>query len=250
MTIKKALVSFNLPQMETEILLAVVLNKDRSFINSFPEKVLTKTEELKFKASINRRRNHEPIPYIVGFKEFYGLKFLVNQNVLIPRPETENLVEEILNYCSKRKVKKLTVVDIGTGSGCIAISLAVNNPNIKIIATDVSPKALLVARKNAQLHRVKDRINFIQSNLLEKVTEKIDVIATNLPYIPTKIYKKLPREIRLYEPKLALDSGKSSTTIYEKLFKQVKSKLNNNVIVFYEIDGIINQVSLVNLVSG
>lgn len=234
----------NLPLTETEILLSTVLNKDRSFLNSFPETKLTKDQEQKVNNFIKRRSKHEPIPYILGFKEFYGLNFLVNENVLIPRPETENLVERILQFSARQS---LTIVDVGTGSGCIAITLAVKNPKLKIIATDFSPQALKVATKNAQLHQVESNIKFIQGDLLEAVNEKIDVIASNLPYIPTERWEKLPIEIRNFEPQLSLDSGRNALVLYQKLFEQANRKLNPNGTIFYEIDGDINQVSAVDL---
>ena len=247
MTIHTVLQNSKIPIVETEILLSAVLKKDRSFINSFPETELTRTQQLKIKDFLDRRVKNEPIPYIVGFKDFFGLKFLVDQNVLIPRPETETLVEKLLTYCSKQENKALTVIDIGTGSGCIAITLAVKNPNLNIIASDISPKALEIASKNAKLHRVENKISFVQSNLLEKIDEKVDVIAANLPYIPTANWEKLPKEIKNFEPKIALDSGENSMPIYKKLFGQAKSKLNKTGRIFYEIDGEIIQVSAADL---
>jgi len=245
--LKEVLKNSQLPLVETEILLAAVLNQDRSFINSFPETILTKLQEKDITGFITQRSFSEPIPYILGFKEFYGLKFLVNKSVLIPRPETEKLVEEILAYCLKQKNQNLTVVDVGTGSGCIAITLAVKNPKLNIIATDISPQALEVATKNSRLHQVENRIKFIQSDLLEKVSSKLDIIAANLPYISTTNWEKLPKEIKNFEPKLALDSGKTTMLLYKKLFKQAAKKLNSAGAIFYEIDGDINQVSVADL---
>ncbi len=234
--LKKSLLS----PTETEIIISQALKKDRSYITAFPETELSKPQIKKLSRLLERRKTQEPIPYLLGFKEFFGLKFLVNKNVLIPRPETESLVERILKFT---KGNKLSVVDVGTGSGCIAITLALKNPNLKITATDISSKALEVAIKNSKLHRVENRIIFLQSNLLENVTEKIDIIAANLPYIPNTSWKKLPTEIKSFEPKLALDSGKSSTSIYQQIFKQAVKKLNSKGVIFYELDGEIIQVS-------
>ncbi len=247
MTIKEILKQSKIKGVETEILLSAVLKKDRSFINAFPETILSKVQENRVNDFIDRRTKNEPIPYILGFKEFYGLKFLVNQDVLIPRPETEKLVEQILNHTSKERHQNLTVADVGTGSGCIAITLAIKNPKLHIIATDTSSQALAVAIKNAKLHQVENRIKFIESNLLEKVNEKMDVVATNLPYIPTSNWERLPAEIKYFEPRLALDSGKSAYILYHLLFEEAAKKLNPGGVIFYEIDGSINQVSAVDL---
>lgn len=246
MTIAKVFKNSSLPLVETEILLAAALNKDRSFIKSFPETILSRTEKYKTIKFIDRRLKHEPISYILGFKEFYGLKFLVNENVLIPRPETENLVEQILKFSANRN---LTIIDVGTGSGCIAIALAVKNPRLTIIATDISQQALKVAKKNAKFHQVENQVKFIQSDLLAKVSQKVDIIAANLPYIPTRNWTNLPVEIKNYEPRLALDSGKSSTNLYHKLFQQSLKQLKPNGTIFYEIDGDIIQVSADDLVE-
>lgn len=231
-----------IPPIEIEILLAEVLNNDRSFLNSFPETTLTKKQEEKINNFVNRRLKNEPLPYILGYKEFYGRNFLVNKNVLIPRPETENLVEKVLKFSQG---KRLSVADIGTGSGCIAVTLKLENPNLEITAIDLSEKALSVAKKNAALHDTK--IRFLKSDLLDVINQSFDVIVANLPYIPTNNWKNLPEEIKNYEPRLALDSGNNSKTFYEKLFTQTKGKLNSNGLVVYELDGNITQVSAADL---
>lgn len=247
MRIDELLKQSKIKTIETEILLAAVLKKDRSFINSFPETILSNPQENLVSNFIARRAKNEPIPYILGFKEFYGLKFLVNQDVLIPRPETEIIIDKILLLQENLGVEPLVIADIGTGSGCIAITLAVKNPKLHIIATDISSQALAVAIKNAKLHQVENRIKFIESNLLEKVNAKIDIVAANLPYIPTENWEELPAEIKYFEPRLALDSGKSASILYHLLFEEAAKKLNPEGVIFYEIDGSINQVSAVDL---
>lgn len=239
-TLSDLIKSSLLPKNESEILLSFVIGKDRSFLNAFPEFELKNLEVKKYEQFVKRRLRAEPIPYLLGFKEFFGLKFFVNKNVLIPRPETENLVEQILK---KTKKRKLIVADVGTGSGCIAVSLATQNLNLKIVASDISERALEIARKNAKLNKVSGRIKFIKSNLLENFNENIDIIAANLPYIPFSSYQELPKEIKNFEPRIALNSGSDPMFYYKKLFKQAKNKLNKNGFIFYEIDGDIIQLS-------
>lgn len=195
--------------------------------------------------------NLGPIQYQKGWTEFFKLKFKLTPDVLIPRPETELLVEEVINFCKSYSVMlnsfqhldtqipkqvrddNLTIADIGTGSGCIAISLAKNLParnathsvaggsNAKIIAIDVSEKALEVAKKNAKFHKVDKRILFLENDLLTNVKVMPDIIAANLPYIPTFKLMYLDPLVREYEPKLALDGGSDGLELYRKLFQQI-----------------------------
>lgn len=163
-------------------------------------------------------KSSKPYQYIKGWVEFYKLRFKVTSDVLIPRPETELLVDEVLKFA---KDKALTVLDLGTGSGNIAISLAVNNKNLMIIASEVSKKALKVARQNAKLHGVEDKIEFVQSNLLENITKQPDIIVTNLPYIPSERINYLDSSVKDYEPHIALDGGEDGFNLYRKLFQQL-----------------------------
>lgn len=236
-----------LPKIETEILLGTVLGKDRSFLNAFPETKLTEKEGKRFFDFVARRQNSEPLPYILGFKEFYGRPFAVNQNVLIPRPETEDLVEKVLEFS---RDKKLTVVDVGTGSGAIGLTLKLQQPTLKVLATDISETALTIARKNSSLHKIFGQIKFMKTDLIADVQEQIDIIVCNLPYIPTTSWEKLPAEIRRFEPRLALDSGASKETLYQKLFFQAKDKLARSGKVFYELDGLTFEKSYSNLAES
>src|SRR3989344_5687482 len=173
--------------LEAEVLLSAVLNQSKEFILTNPQLKITKAQEKKYKSLIKRREKFEPVAYLTREKEFYGLNFQVNKNVLIPRPETELLVEEIINEIKKSEIwnlkslpvqtGKIVIVDVGTGSGAIAIALKKHLPPTKIIATDNSLAALKVARNNAKLNKVK--IQFIYSDLISKVKDKIDIIAAN-----------------------------------------------------------------------
>lgn len=173
----------------------------------------------------------KPSQLVKGWVEFYKLKFKVSPNVLIPRPETELLVDEILKFTNR-----LTVLDLGTGAGNIAISIAKNAPYLKLIATDVSKKALIIARQNAKFHNVEDKIKFIKSNLLEKVSDTPDIIVTNLPYIPSARIPYLESSVKDFEPHIALDGGEDGFELYRKLFAQVKEKSWQPKLIIGEID--------------
>lgn len=171
------------------------------------------------------KKTKQPKQYQQGWNEFYKLKFFLTPDTLIPRPETELLVDEIL------KIKPGTLLDLGTGSGNIAVAVAKNLPNIKIIATDVSEKALEVARKNAKFHKVEDKIFFLKSDLLDYlmlhlggVTKMPDVIVTNLPYIPTARLMYIDPMVTEWEPRIALDGGIDGFELYRKLFAQIEQK--------------------------
>lgn len=171
----------------------------------------------------------QPSQYIKGWVEFYKLKFKVTPDVLIPRPETELLVDEIL------KLKPKTVLDIGTGAGNIAIAIAKNLPNTKIIASDISKRALKIAKINVRLHKVQN-IKFMISDLLKNIVEPVDVIVTNLPYIPSARIPYLDSSVRDFEPQVALDGGKDGFELYRKLFFQIKEKSWKPKLLIAEID--------------
>lgn len=185
-----------------------------------------------------------PKQYIQGWIEFYKLKFKVSPDVLIPRPETELLVDEVLAFIGSdpvagmgnesprtKKGPTLTVLDVGTGAGNIAIAIAKNAPNVRIFATDVSPAALEVAKENARLNKVEDRIFFILSNLLESIRDSslitnhsLLIIVANLPYIPTSRIPYLDPSVKDFEPRVALDGGPDGFELYRKLFGQIRHR--------------------------
>lgn len=220
-------------QLDAEVLLSFVLKKDKSYIFAHPEKELSQTQEKKFKALIKKRKLSWPIAYLIGTKEFYNLEFFVNQNVLIPRPASEKLVDQTLKEIKRLYAicdKPLAILDIGTGCGCIAIAIAKNiKIPIEITASDICKRALSIAEKNAKYHRVK--IKFIQSDLLKNVREKPDIIVANLPYITPKIYKTLSFEITKFEPRKAL-LAKERNYFYEKLQKELQARNWNPILIF------------------
>jgi len=209
-------------QFEREILLCHVLKIPRSKLYSHPERKLTQSEQQLFDQLLKRCENHEPIAYILGNQPFMGLDFYVDQNVLIPRPETELLVEEVIKSLAPSP-QHLTIVDIGTGSGCIAIPLAKHLPNTKIIAIDSSQAALEIAKKNAKAHKVK--IDFRLGHLFEPLKEKVDLIVSNPPYIPTTEIETLEPTVKEFEPRSALDGGPDGLDFIKQLIKEAPSHL-------------------------
>jgi release factor glutamine methyltransferase len=165
---------------------------------------------------MTQSQDQKPVQYQQGFAEFYKLKFIVNSDVLIPRPETELLVEQVI------KAKPKTVLEIGTGSGCIAVSIAKNLPDCKVTAVDISENALIVAKKNAKLHSVQKQIEFKESDILSdfSLEENIEVdwIVANLPYIPSSRIPTLDSSVKDFEPIIALDGGEDGFDLYRKLF--------------------------------
>jgi len=177
-----------------------------------------------------------PIQYIKGFVEFYKLKFKVTPDVLIPRPETELLVDEVLKFCQTLK-KVPTIIDIGTGSGNIAISIAKNLKEVGIVGADISPKAIKLAIENAKFNNIgTDKVVFIVNDLLEKFTVAPDIIVTNLPYIPSSRIPYLDSSVKDFEPHIALDGGEDGFELYRKLFKQIKDKNLMPKLIIGEID--------------
>lgn len=169
-------------------------------------------------------KRSKPKQYIRGWVEFYKLKFKVTPDVLIPRPETELLVDEILKFYSLNP-RPFTLIDVGTGAGNIAISIAKNlngHPRgVRIVATDISKKALKIAKQNAKFHGVQDKIEFVQSDLLNTIASNADIIVSNLPYIPSARIPYLDPSVKDFEPKIALDGGPDGFNLYRKLFAQI-----------------------------
>jgi release factor glutamine methyltransferase len=220
-----------LASLDVELLLANELKKSREFVLAHPEIELTKKQETNYKQLIARRLKHEPLAYILGHKEFYGLNFLVTRDTLIPRPETEMLVEKTLQVITKIKTVHINIIDVGTGSGNIIISIAKNLKKRKInyFGVDISKKALQVAKHNAKKNNLA-KIKFLKSNLLNYYLEQTKtlkqasnlIILANLPYLSKEIYSATLPTVKNFEPKSALYSPASGLAHYEKLLKQIK----------------------------
>ncbi|MCH2309634.1 MAG: peptide chain release factor N(5)-glutamine methyltransferase [SAR202 cluster bacterium] len=219
-------------RLEAEILLRHVLKIDRATMFSNLENILDSKQENDIAELVQRRLANEPLSYITGTREFYSLDFQITSAVLIPRQETETLVDEVIKIAKENPLK---IVDVGTGSGAIAIALAVNLPLAKIIATDISVDALHVAESNTKMNDVFSRINLKQGNLLDVLDEKVDVIVSNPPYIPSNQIEHLQPEVKK-EPHIALDGGSDGLEYIRKLIGNCSEKLNNNGHIFIEID--------------
>lgn len=220
--------------LDCEVLLMNVTGFDKIKLYTNLSYTLKSEEFEKFKTFIDKRINNEPIPYIINKCEFMGLDFLVNNNTLIPREDTEILVEEVINLINENNYT--SILDIGTGSGAIAVSIANYCKNANIVAIDISSKALEVAKKNAMLNNVDNKITFIKSNLFENLKDlKFDIIISNPPYIKTKEIESLERNVKDFEPHLALDGGDDGLYFYKKITKKSSEFLKNKGYLFYEI---------------
>jgi release factor glutamine methyltransferase len=210
-------VKLPLPRQEYEILLCEAYGIPLTDLYAHP--VRYNDQDTKYQKLLQRRIRNEPIAYIVGYQPFMGLKFFVDRSVLIPRPETELLVQLAID------LKPKIIADIGVGSGAIAVSLAKNLPEAKVIGIDSSPEALRIAQKNAEYHQMADRCRFIEGHLLDPLTEKVDLIISNPPYIPTKEIEKLEPQIRDFEPREALDGGKDGLHYIRQLIEGSPGRL-------------------------
>lgn len=204
---------------EARSLLAHVLEVDWALLLTHPEKPLADPSLNRFRELVQRRSSGEPAQYITGSQDFYGRRFEVNANVLIPRPETEGLVETALSFVSSTQ-SPFWVCDVGTGSGCIAITMLCERPFARATGVDISEAALEVARRNAKAHNVVDRISFIRSDCFDELTSEItfDLIVSNPPYVSARVMSGLQREVRDYEPRVALTPGEDGLTIVKRLF--------------------------------
>jgi release factor glutamine methyltransferase len=222
--------------LEAELLLAHALKTDRTHLYQRLHEELPRNAAKTFEALLQRRLAHEPTAYILGRKEFYGLEMEVTPAAIIPRPETETLVELVLEFVGTREAAHETqVVDVGVGCGAVAIALAVNLPEAEIVATDISPEALALARRNAERHGVAARIRFLEGDLLEPLDAPVDVIAANLPYVRTGDFEAAPPEIRQHEPLLGLDGGPDGLRIIERLLRDAPDRLRPGGALFIEI---------------
>lgn len=221
------------PNLKARLIMQYILNKPRQYLIIYDDQVLTLRQEVDYFKAIKRLINGEPIQHITHQQEFMKLSFFVNEDVLIPRPDTEILVEEVIKIAKKIKAKN--ILDMCTGSGAIAVSLAKYLDNVEITAVDISTKTLNVAKKNAKNNEVENKITFIESNLFENiVNEKYDIIVSNPPYIKKDVIKTLNKEVQK-EPKIALDGGYDGLDFYRKITHQSEEYLKFNGYLCFEI---------------
>jgi release factor glutamine methyltransferase len=231
--------------LATELLILHVLGRDRTWLYAHPEEQLSPADTERFFALIARRSAGEPTQHLTGKQEFWGLEFEVTPDVLIPRPETEHVIEVALDRLAVRELRAgrkptfggdgLRIADIGTGSGCIAITLAKELPGATIYATDISSAALVVAKRNATRHSVADCIHFLESNLLDITTPQFDLILSNPPYVGRREAETLAREVRDHEPEIALYGGEEGYEIYADLITQSAAHLKPGGLLVLEL---------------
>jgi release factor glutamine methyltransferase len=238
------------PRLDAELLLAHLLGWSRARVLAERHHPLTSAQLGRLQELVARRADQEPIAYITGHKEFYGLDFVVDRAVLAPRPETELLVELALDIVRRKTederrklesailrpssfvLRPLSIVDLGTGSGAIAIALAAQLPGALIYATDISEAALEVARRNAARHHVAQRVRFAEGDLLDPIGEPVDLIVSNPPYT---ILAQISVGVRRHEPHLALDGGRDGLAVYRRLLAQAPEKLRPGGAILLEI---------------
>jgi release factor glutamine methyltransferase len=221
-------------RQDAETLLLHVLGKNKAWLLAHGDEELPQDQADRYVALVERRKKGEPIQHITGEQEFYGLPFRVTPDVLIPRPETEHLVEKALELASAKAA--LRIVDVGTGSGAIAVALAHHLPAAQITALDISPPALGIARENTQRNTVADRVRFLHSDLLAAVAqERFDMVVSNPPYVPTADRDSLSVEVRDHEPALALFAGDDGLDIYRRLIPDALALLEAGGYLLMEI---------------
>ena len=221
------------PRREASSLMTYALDKPSAFLIAHPEYELKATENGLFNDIVKRRSNREPFQYIVGHQEFYGLDFEVSPAVLIPRPETEILVEDAIE--TLRALDNPTFCEIGVGSGCISVSILHNVKNATAVGVDISDKALAMARRNAATHQVADRIKFIEGDVFGGLAGKFDMIVSNPPYIPDGDVMELQPEVRDFEPHDALDGGPDGLNIVRRIARESPEHLTSRGVLLVEI---------------
>lgn len=205
--------------LDCELLLGFILGEKKEYLLAHGEEEISPEDEKLFWSYVARAKSGEPIAYIIGEKEFFGLDFFVDSRVLIPRPETEFLVEKVLEFVPVRKI-----IDVGTGSGCIGVAIARNLPESEVQMVDISEEALEVARLNVARHEVEDRIQLYQSDLLEAADDYYDVIVANLPYIGELKHRFVAENTEKFEPSVALFGGEDGLGLYKKMFQQIRDR--------------------------
>lgn len=221
------------PRLDAEVLLADVLGMQRIELYANYDRPLDNKELHAYRQAIARRGKLEPVAYITGVKEFFSREFSVNPQVLIPRPDTEILVEKVLGYLESFSIPNPDILDLCTGSGAIGITLALEVEGASVTATDISPAALSVARENAE--RLAAKVDFIEGDLYANLNKKFDVIVANPPYIASQEWETLEPNVKLYEPQLALVGGEDGLAFYKRIVEESPQYLKDAGSVFLEI---------------
>jgi len=221
--------------LDAQVLLAHVLGKPRSWVMAHPEARLSEDKAQSFQEALQRLAAGTPLPYLIGRREFYGLDFEVNPSVLIPRPETEHLVEAALQWLKEHPARR-KAADVGTGSGCIAVTLAKSCADLRLLALDVSWGALQTARRNARNHAVQGRIAFVQADLLAPVRERFDLLCANLPYGSRAHLPPAPPAAVEGEPRLAMQGGEDGLDLIRRFLRTAPACVAAGGLVLLEIE--------------
>jgi release factor glutamine methyltransferase len=231
------------PRLDAEVLLAEARGCRRIDLYTAYGELASDEVRTAFRELVRRRAEGTPVAYLVGRREFYSLDFEVNTDVLIPRPETELLVVALIDHVKRRPASDtiIEIADVGTGSGVLAVCAAKYVPNSHVTAIDVSPAALAVARRNAERHRVADRITFVEGNILstEPAEPRFDYIVSNPPYVSTSEMEQLERDVRDHEPDIALRAGEKGTDVIAALIEQAAARLKPNGVLLIEVSPMI-----------
>lgn len=230
------------PFLDAQLILSYVLGADKVYIYTYKDKLVKEDEAFKYFELINKRKQGYPLQYIVGKQEFMGIDFYVREGVLIPRPDTEILVENVLNWVDKYSNKNdiIRIVDIGTGSGAIALSLAHYIKEAIVYTVDISERALKVAEENRNKLKLEDRVVLLKGDMFEPLEDlnlkcKVDIVVSNPPYIPTDDIPFLQKEVSVYEPSTALDGGKDGLCFYRKIIPEARKYLSHGGLLAFEI---------------
>jgi release factor glutamine methyltransferase len=239
------------PRMNAELLLMFTLGCDRAYLHAHPERELTPDETSRYQAGLAERARGVPAQYITGHQEFWGMDLIVTPAVLIPRPETEHVIETVLELAGAAKsggqecpphMGALRIADVGTGSGCIALALAKELPQAEIYATDISTAALEIARANSARHQMQSRIHFREANLLAGLEDNyFDFIVSNPPYVGESEQDQVQLEVKKFEPRDAVFSGRIGVEVIQRLIPQARAALKPGGWLVMEISGTISE---------
>jgi release factor glutamine methyltransferase len=230
-----------IPVLEAQVLLAYILDRPRSWVVAYPEITLNPEQSAELESRLVRLETGEPLPYVLQRQEFFGLEFSLGPQVLIPRPETELLVEQALAWLRANPGCRLAL-DVGTGSGCIALALAMNLPELHVLASDISVGALKQAQENLRRYALQAQVELILADLIPAIRKPVDLICANLPYIPSNELAKL--EVRRWEPRLALDGGPDGLNLIRRFLVRAPSSLALGGLLLMEIEASQGQMVL------